>query len=73
MKCEFCGGETIVRRVRRQHWHKRKLYIVENVDAEVSQESGERYLHASVLDRVDALIEGEHEVKRVLSVEVLTA
>ncbi|MGD0900051.1 MAG: YgiT-type zinc finger protein [Thermoguttaceae bacterium] len=73
MKCEFCAGETTARKVRKQHWHKHKLYIVENVEAEVCQECGERYFHASVLDKIDALIDGEHEVKRVLSVEVLTA
>ena len=31
------------------------------------------YFHASVLNRIDAMIDGEHEVKEVLSVEVLTA
>ena len=73
MKCEFCPSETTLRRVRKQHWHKGRLYIVENVEAEVCPECGERYFHASVLDKLDALIEGEHEVKEVLSVEVLTA
>jgi YgiT-type zinc finger domain-containing protein len=73
MKCEFCAGQTMPRKVRKQHWHRRKLYIVENVEAEVCQECGERYFHATVLDKIDALIDGEHEVKRVLSVEVLTA
>jgi YgiT-type zinc finger domain-containing protein len=73
MKCEFCPSETTLQRVRKQHWHKGRLYIVENVEAEVCPECGERYFHASVLDKLDALIEGEHEVKEVLSVEVLTA
>jgi len=35
MLCEFCGGETRGRNVRRQHRLKKKLYIVENVRAEV--------------------------------------
>ncbi|MBM4028256.1 MAG: YgiT-type zinc finger protein, partial [Planctomycetes bacterium] len=35
MKCEYCGGETVQRKVRKQHWLKGRLYIVENVDAEV--------------------------------------
>jgi YgiT-type zinc finger domain-containing protein len=73
MKCEFCDGETATHRVRKQHWHKGKLYIVENVEAEVCEGCGERYFHAAVLDRIDAMIEGEHQVKEVLSVEVLTA
>jgi YgiT-type zinc finger domain-containing protein len=72
MKCEFCQGETVSRRVRKQHWHNGALYIVENVEAEVCPECGERYFHASVLDRIDTMIQGKHEVKEVLSVEVLT-
>jgi YgiT-type zinc finger domain-containing protein len=73
MKCEYCTGETISRRVKKQHWHKGRLYIIENVEAEVCPECGERYFHATVLDKIDALIDGQHHVKEVLSVEVLTA
>ena len=73
MKCERCPGETVSRRVRMQHWHKGRLYIVENVESELCPECGERYFHATVLDKIDAMIEGEHEVKEALSVEVLTA
>ena len=53
MKCEFCEGETTHRKVRKQHWLKGKLYIVENVDAEVCAKCGERYFHASTLDGID--------------------
>jgi YgiT-type zinc finger domain-containing protein len=73
MKCEFCGGETVLRKVKKHHWREGRLYIVENVDAEVCQECGERYYHARVLDDIDTLIQGEHDVKEILSVEVLTA
>ena len=73
MKCEFCGAETASRRVRKHHWHQGRLYIVENVEAEVCQECGERYYHARTLDAIDVMIQGTHEVKQVLSVEVLTA
>lgn len=73
MKCEFCSGETAQRKVRKQHWHEGRLYIVENVEAEVCQECGERYFHARTLDQLDAMVKGKHEVKELLSVEVLTA
>ncbi|MCL4203066.1 MAG: YgiT-type zinc finger protein [Pirellulaceae bacterium] len=73
MKCELCDGETAVRRVRKQHWCHGKLYLIENVEAEVCQECGERYYHARTLDKLDALVQDDHEVKQVLSVEVLTA
>ena len=72
MKCEFCQGETVSRKVRKHHWLEGRLYLVENVEAEVCQECGERYYHARTLDKIDAMIQGTHEVKQVLSVEVLT-
>jgi YgiT-type zinc finger domain-containing protein len=73
MKCEFCNSETHLKKVRKQHWFQGKLYIVENVDAEVCDECGERYFHATTLDAIDKLIAGDHAVKEVLSVEVLSA
>jgi len=73
MKCEFCGAETTKQRVRKPHWHEGKLYIVENVEAEFCRECGERYFHATTLDRIDVLVSGEHPVKEVLSVEVVFA
>ena len=72
MKCEFCDTETVRKRVRKQHWCGGRLYIVENVDAEVCRECGERYFHATTLDRIDRTIESDHEIKEVLPVEVLT-
>lgn len=73
MKCEFCNSETKRKKVRKQHWFKGKLYIVENVNAEVCSECGERYFHASTLDKIDNMITDEHDVKEILSVEVLLA
>jgi YgiT-type zinc finger domain-containing protein len=73
MKCEFCGSETTKRKVKKQHCLEGKLYIVENVEAEVRRECGERYFHASTLDRIDKLVSGDHSVKEVLSVEVVSA
>jgi YgiT-type zinc finger domain-containing protein len=59
--------------VKKTHWRGGKLYIVENVEAEVCPECGERYFHATTLDRIDAMIEQDHPVKETLTVEVLTA
>ncbi|OGP46793.1 MAG: hypothetical protein A3K30_07020 [Deltaproteobacteria bacterium RBG_13_51_10] len=73
MKCEFCDSETSKKRVKKQHWLKGKLYIVENVEAEVCRQCGERYFHATTLDRIDKLVSGDHSVKAVLSVEVVSA
>lgn len=72
MICEFCGGHTVQKKVRRQHWLAGKLYIVENVDAEVCLECGERYFHATTLDAIDHLLKTEHLVKQRLEVEVVS-
>lgn len=72
MICEFCDGQTISKKVRRQHWLNGKLYIVENVDAEVCLECGERYFHATVLDQIDRLLMTDHPVKQRLDVEVVS-
>lgn len=72
MICEFCGGKTIRKKVKRQHWLQGKLYIVENVDAEVCTECGERYFHATTLDEIDRLLLAEHEVKERMDVEVVS-
>ena len=73
MKCEFCGGETSSKKVKKQHWFKDRLYIVENVDAEVCGDCGESYYHAKTLDAIDKLLEGEHEVVDRMDVEVVHA
>ncbi|MEK7832500.1 MAG: YgiT-type zinc finger protein [Acidobacteriota bacterium] len=72
MICEFCDGQTVKRKVRKQHWLEGRLYLVENVEAEVCSECGERYFHATVLDRIDAMLKAEHLVKECLSVEVVS-
>jgi len=72
MICEFCGGETKKKKVRRQHWLDGRLYIVENVDAEVCTECGERYFHARTLDEIDRLLGSEHDVKGRMEVEVVS-
>ena len=72
MICEFCRGKTRKKKVRRQHWLRGKLYIVENVPAEVCSECGERYFLATTLDEIDQHISAEHEVKEHLDVEVVS-
>lgn len=72
MSCEFCGGQTKQKKVRRQHWLDGKLYIIENVDAEVCAECGERYFHARTLDDIDRILRSEHQVKDRMEVEVVS-
>ena len=72
MICDYCGGKTKGRPVRKHHLYKKRLYVVEKVPAEVCQDCGERYYHAKTLDAIDALLAGAHPVKTTLEVEVVT-
>jgi len=71
MICEFCGGNTKSKAVKRQHWLNKRLYVVENVQAEVCVECGERYFHAKTLDALDEFLAKSHAVKEHLDVEVV--
>jgi len=71
MKCEFCDGITVKKIVKKHHWLNGKLYIVENVEAEVCPECGEKYFHAKTLDNIDKMLSKEHEVKEHMDVEVV--
>ena len=72
MTCEICTGDTAIKKVKRQHWLHGKLYIVEDVDAEVCKECGERYFHATTLDAIDRYLSSDHAVKTNLNVEVVS-
>lgn len=72
MLCAFCGGETKRKKVKRQHWLDKKLYIVENVNAEVCRECGERYFHAKTLDVIDEFLSQKHPVKAHIGVEIVS-
>lgn len=72
MVCEFCGGETLAKRVRKTHWYRSKLYLVEDVEAQVCRECGERYYHATTLDAIDRMLEsGKLKVREQLNVQVV--
>lgn len=72
MVCDYCQGQTRPRRVRKHHSFQGRLYVIENVAAEVCPECGERYFHATTLDRIDRLLASEHAVKETLQVEVIS-
>ncbi|NUO83167.1 YgiT-type zinc finger protein [candidate division KSB1 bacterium] len=69
MLCELCGGQIAKKKAKRQHWLQGKLYFVENVDAEVCSECGERYFHATTLDEIDQVLSAEHEAKECIELK----
>jgi len=73
MICDICGGKTKEKKVTKQHRLNGKLYIVENVEAEVCTGCGERYFHAKTLHAINALLQRKHKIKKHLRVEVVSA
>jgi YgiT-type zinc finger domain-containing protein len=72
MICEFCGGQTIKKKVRKVHWLRQQLFIIDDVEAEVCQECGERYYHATTLDAIDRMLAADSlPVKKYLKVQVV--
>jgi YgiT-type zinc finger domain-containing protein len=72
MTCDFCQGQTTSRKVTKHHWYKGRLFIIENVPAQVCRQCGERYYHATTLDAIDHLLSSDHPVKENLQVEVVS-
>ena len=72
MICEFDNAQTVTRQVTKHHRLEGKWYVVENVEAEVCPECGERYFAAKTLDAIDAMLRGTHVVKSRLDVEVVS-
>jgi YgiT-type zinc finger domain-containing protein len=72
MICDFCRGRTTMRKVTKHHWLKNRLYIIENVPAQVCRECGERYFHATTLDAIDRMLSRKHPVRTNLKVEVVS-
>jgi YgiT-type zinc finger domain-containing protein len=72
MICEFCGGQTIKKKVRKIHWLRQQLFIIDDVEAEVCQECGERFYHATTLDAIDRMLAASSlPVKKRLTVQVV--
>ncbi len=72
MRCEICGGTTTKRKVNKLHRFQGQFYFVEDVEAEVCQNCGERYYHATTLDAIDqGLAEGSLIIKRQFQVQVV--
>jgi YgiT-type zinc finger domain-containing protein len=72
MTCEFDNAKTVTKRVTKHHRLDGKWYMVENVEAEVCPECGERYFTAKTLDAIDTMLRGHHTVKRHLDIEVVS-
>jgi YgiT-type zinc finger domain-containing protein len=71
MNCTFCEGETTKKKVKRQHWLDGKLYIIENVEAEICIQRDEHYFHSKTLKKIVTYLKSDHGVKDRIEVEVV--
>ena len=55
-KCPFCGGELEERVVTHPQSYQGKVYILENVPAEVCSQCGEVLLRPEVLEKMQQLV-----------------
>ena len=55
-KCPFCGGELEERMVTHPQSYQGKVYILENVPAEVCSQCGEVLLRPEVLEKMQQLV-----------------
>ena len=58
-KCPFCGGELEAKTITHPQSYRDKVYILENVPAEVCRQCGEVLLHPEVLKRKQRLMWSE--------------
>ena len=69
-KCPFCGGELAERLVTYPQSYQGKVYILENISAEVCSQCGEVMLRPQVLERMQQLVWSGVAPKRTTQVPV---
>jgi YgiT-type zinc finger domain-containing protein len=57
LNCEKCGSETKTKLVDKNIFHKGQVYLIENIEAEICHDCGERYFNANVLLEIESQIE----------------
>ena len=76
-KCPLCGGETDKKMVETQEYINGRLYIIDNVEAEVCRQCGERMYSGQELEKIETLREkiSKNQAKpiEIRKVEVLSA
>jgi YgiT-type zinc finger domain-containing protein len=69
-KCPFCGGELEERVVTHPQSYQGKVYILENVPAEVCSQCGEMLLRPEVLEKMQQLVWSGVAPKRTTQVPI---
>ncbi|MBI4287931.1 MAG: type II toxin-antitoxin system MqsA family antitoxin [Chloroflexi bacterium] len=69
-KCPFCKGELSKKTVTHPQVYRGKVYILENIPAEVCSQCGEVLLRPGVLEKIQQLIWSHTQPKRTAEVPV---
>lgn len=69
-KCPFCGGKLEEKTITHPQAYQGKVYIMENIPAEVCSQCGEVLLRPDVLEKVQQLIWSGAEPRRTAQVPV---
>jgi YgiT-type zinc finger domain-containing protein len=64
--CSVCGGRLKATRIVYTQVIGDKIYIIEEVPAEVCEQCGEEYLSPDTVDAIQAAIEETEPIKKVL-------
>lgn len=68
--CYFCKGKVIPKRIQHVHRWGDRVFILEDVPAEVCQQCGENYFAPDVLAEMDEIVAGRSKPKTTIPVPV---
>ena len=71
MKCQVCSGKMEVKRINHDVWVNRKLFVVQDVPAEVCERCGETVFTPQVTERIFSTLKRSDSPKKTLKVPVL--
>lgn len=69
-RCYFCKGRVEPRRIRHVYEWGERIYVFENVPAEVCTQCKESYFAPETVRRFDAIVEGAEKSRRKMQVPV---
>lgn len=70
--CYFCRGKVIPRRIQHIHHWGDRVYIFEDVPAEVCEQCGEVYFAPNVLAEMDRIVASKSKPTATIQVPVYT-
>ncbi len=70
-KCYFCKAAVRRRKVRAIRQHKGKVFIIEDVPAQVCPQCGQEFYRGPVLEEMDRLMDSDESVESEIRVPIV--